>query len=105
MKVQITIRGRRYTVRSEEGDVDPIAVARYVDARMAEFSQRASTSDEYTVALLTAMNIASDFERFRRDIDADLDALDREVASATLLLEAATGEGDGGVEDEFDDDV
>ena len=36
MKVQITIRGRSYTVRSDEADEDLPGIARYVDAKMAE---------------------------------------------------------------------
>lgn len=99
MKVQITIRGQQYTVRSDEDDVDPREVAAYVDARMAEIVARTSTADPYTVAMLAAMNIASDFERFRRQVDADLASLDRTLASSTLGLEAALPASD----DETDD--
>ena len=89
MKVQITIRGRTYTVRSDEDDVDLPAVARYVDGRMAEVAERASTFDDYTIAMLAALNIASDFERFRRQVDGELEDLDRELASTQVLVEAA----------------
>ena len=92
MKVQITIRGRRYTVKSDEGDVDLPAIARYVDSRMTEVAERTGTFDDYTVAMLAALNIASDFERYRRTVDAELADLDREVASVELLLEAAMPE-------------
>ena len=95
MKVQITIRGRTYTVRSDEGDVDLPAVAAYVDARMAEVADRSGTFDEYTIAMLAAMNIASDFERYRRGVDAHLEGLDRELASTQVLLEAALPAADG----------
>lgn len=89
MKVQITIRGRKYTVRSDEDDVDLPAVAAYVDERMAEVAGRTSSFDDYTVAMLAALNIASDFEKFRRQVDVQLADLDRELASAMVLLEAA----------------
>jgi cell division protein ZapA (FtsZ GTPase activity inhibitor) len=89
MKVQITVRGRRYTMRSDEPDVDLEKVARYVDARMSEVASRPGAIDEYTVAMLAAMNIASDFERFRRQVDQELEALDRELASAAVVLEAS----------------
>jgi len=53
MKVQISVRGRTYTVKSDEDDVDIEAVAKYVDDRLNEISTRASAgADEYTVALL-----------------------------------------------------
>jgi cell division protein ZapA (FtsZ GTPase activity inhibitor) len=99
MKVQIAIRGRRYTLKSDEGDVDLTAVARYVDQRMSEIASRPGSLDEYTIAMLAALNIASDFERYRREVDAHLGDVERELASAAVLL----GEGlapDAPVEDE-----
>lgn len=91
MKVQISIGGRRYTLRSDE-DEDLQAIARYVDRKMAEIADRGVRVDEYTLALLAALNIASEFERFRREVDADLAALDRDLASTAVLLEAAVPE-------------
>ena len=89
MKVQITVRGRKYTVRSDEDDVDLNQIAKYVDGKMLEISRRSSTFDEYTIAMLAALNIASEFERFKREVDEELQSIDREVASTAVLLEAA----------------
>ena len=89
MKVQITIRGRKYTVRSDEDDIDLPAVAQYVDGRMAEVAGRSTSFDEYTIAMLAAMNIASDFERFKKQVDGELADVDRELAATMLLVEAA----------------
>ena len=88
MKVQITIRGRQYTVRSDEEDEDLQAIAQYVDAQMAEVS-RGRSMDEYTVAMLAALNIASEFDRFRRRVDIEFGLIDRELASTAMLMEAA----------------
>jgi len=104
VKVQITIRGRKYTVRSDENDVDLQAVARYVDRRMQEVADRPGTADDYTVAMLAALNIASDFERFRREVDAELAELDRGLASAAVMLEAALP-GTGGSDEETEEDA
>lgn len=101
MKVQISIRGRTYTVRSDDAGEDLQAIARTVDAKMAEIAGRSGRFDEYTVALLTALNIASEFDRFRRQVDADLEAIDRELASTAVLLEAALP---GGAESDGDDE-
>ena len=87
MKVQITIRGREYTVRSDEEDEDLQTIAQYVDAKMAEVSR--GSMDEYTVAMLAALNIASEFDRFRRRVDIELGHIDRELASTAMLMEAA----------------
>ena len=89
MKVQITVRGRKYTVRSDEDDVDLNLIAKYVDGKMLEISRRSSTFDEYTIAMLAALNIASEFERFKREVDEELQLIDRDVASTAVLLEAA----------------
>ena len=88
MKVQIAIRGRRYTVKSDE-DVDIAAVARYVDAKMDEVAKRPGALDDYTVAMLAALNIASEFERFRKEVDSELEAIDRELASTAVVIESA----------------
>ena len=88
MKVQISIGGRKYTLRSDE-DEDLPAIAAYVDRKMAEIGGRGARIDEYTLALLTALNIASEFDRFRREVDGELASLDRDLASTTVLLEAA----------------
>ena len=94
MKQQVVIRGRRYTFRSDEGDVDIVAVARYVDARMAEVGAKPGL-DDTTVALLAAMNIASDLARLRRQIDTELGAVDRELAATGFLLETLLGDASG----------
>ena len=98
MKVQITLRGRRYTVKSDEDDVDLPQVAAYVDARMTEVAERTGVFDDYTIAMLAALNIASDFERFRRQVDQQLTDLDRDLASTAVLLEASLPEPDDGEE-------
>jgi len=88
MKVQITIRGRTYTVRSDETEIDLPAVATYVDSKMNEISSRFGALDDYTVAMLAALNIAEDFERFRRQVDGELSDIDRELSSTAVLLES-----------------
>ena len=87
MKVQISIGGRKYTLRSDE-DEDLQAIARYVDRKMGEIGSRGARVDDYTLALLTALNIASEFDRFRRDVDQELQGLDRDLASTAVLLES-----------------
>ncbi len=88
MNVQITIRGRQYTVRSDESGQDIREVAADVDARLSEVAGRTRTPDEYTIALLTAMNLASENRQLRARLAERLDELDREVASISALVES-----------------
>jgi cell division protein ZapA (FtsZ GTPase activity inhibitor) len=89
MKIQIAIRGRKYTVKSDDSGVNLARIAEYVDARMADVAARATGADEYTVAMMAALNIASDFERYRQQVDEEMAAIDRELASTMVLLDAA----------------
>lgn len=87
MKVQITIRGRSYTVRSDEQDIDLPTIARYVDARMSEVSESAPPGlDDYTVAMLACLNIASEFERFRHRVADAVDGIEQEVTASAMVL-------------------
>lgn len=89
MQVRITIRGRQYTVRGDESSEDIEAVAADLDARLAEVASRTRAFDEYTVALLTALNLASELHSMRRQMADRLNELDREAASIAAILEAA----------------
>lgn len=90
MKVQVEIQGRTYTVRSDEPGLDLPAIARYVDGRIQTVALRAPPGlDEHTVALLACLNIASDFERFRREVAVMIDGLDRDLGAAELRLRSA----------------
>ena len=92
MKVQITIRGRTYTVRSDDDGEDLPAIAAYVDGKMSEIAERSPRFDDYTIAMLAAMNIASEFDRFRRDVDAELAGIDHDLASTAVLLDGGAGQ-------------
>lgn len=95
MQVQITIRGRSYTVRGDEVGDDLSRVAEELDRRLADVAARTRSFDEYTVALLTALNLASELHRTRQQVANRIDDLDREVASIVAMVEAALPEGDG----------
>ncbi len=94
MQVTVTIRGRQYTVRGEESADDVEAVAADLDQRLSEVAGRTGTFDEYTVALLTALNLASELRRLRKRVMTRLDELDRDAASVAAMLEATLPESD-----------
>ncbi len=90
MNVRITIRGREYTLRSDEPEEDLAAVARYVDGKMEELSR--PNIDDYTVAMLAALNIASEYSRYRQRVGERLEELERDAAAVGAVLDAALPE-------------
>ena len=55
---------------------------------MADLAERSPRLDAYTVALLASLNIAQEFDRFRRSVDAELGKLDRDLATLGVLVES-----------------
>ena len=64
MSVTITLRGRHYTVRSDEDSRDVVAVSEWLDAKLADMAARTRGADGETVALLVALNLASEPPRW-----------------------------------------
>jgi cell division protein ZapA len=89
VKTRITIRGRTYTVQGDEDDGDLVAVAAFVDSRMADVAKRAPGLDDFSVAMLAALNIASEYERLRESFERELEGLDRDLAAVSLLVDHA----------------
>lgn len=88
MQVKITIRGRQYTVRGDDAGGDIELIAQEVNSRMEEVASHTRSFDEYTIALLTALNLASELHQLRRQVAFRLDDFDRDVASIAAMLEA-----------------
>jgi len=89
MQVRITIRGREYTVRGDENSDDLQRLAADLDRRMIETAERTRSFDEYTIAMLTALNIASELHQFKTQVADRLDEIDRDAASVAAMIEAA----------------
>ena len=89
MQVRITIRGREYTVRGDDNAEALQALAADLDRRMAETAERTRSFDEYTIAMLTALNIASELHQLKGQVAQRLDEIDRDAASVAAMIEAA----------------
>ncbi len=89
MQVRITIRGREYTVRGDDNSDDLQQLAADLDRRMTETAERTRSFDEYTIAMLTALNIASELQQLKTQVAERLDELDRDAASVAAMIEAA----------------
>ncbi len=96
MQVRINIRGREYTVRGDDNEGDIQDLAADLDRRMEEMAERTRSFDEYTVAMLTALNIASELRQLKQRVAQRLDELDREAASIAAMVEAALPPEDAG---------
>lgn len=88
MQKQITILGRSYTLRADQGDELEHAAAE-VDRRLRELSRRAPAFDTTTVALLTALNLASELRALRSRMRGRLEEADRQLGAVEAVLEAA----------------
>ena len=91
MQKQITILGKSYTLRADEGD-DIEHAAAEVDRRMRTMAGRSPAFDNYTVALLTALNLASELRSIKSRLRQRLGELDHEAAAVEAVLEAAVAE-------------
>jgi len=88
---QISILGRTYNVRADEND-DIERAAAEVDRRMRAMTQRGNVMDSYTVALLTALNLANELQSVKRRTRVRLEEFEREAAAIEAVLEAAVAE-------------
>ena len=89
MQVRITIRGREYTVRGDDNATQMQALAVDLDRRMTEMAERTRSFDEYTIAMMTALNLASELQQLKEQVASRLNELDRDAASVAAMTEAA----------------
>ena len=65
--VTVQIAGARYALKTDEDERWVKAVAALVDERFREIQKKARTPDTQAVAVLTALQIAEELCRVRRD--------------------------------------
>ncbi|NOZ94739.1 MAG: cell division protein ZapA [Acidobacteria bacterium] len=76
VRATVEVFGQRLGLRAD-GDVERLQeLARYVDQRMREVADRASSVDTVRIAILTAINIADELYRER---ETNQDARQREI--------------------------
>lgn len=91
MQKQITILGRGYTLRADDGD-ELEAAAAEIDNRMRQLMARSPNVDPYTVAMLTALNLASEIRAVKRGYRDRLAAMEKNAATVETVLAAAVAE-------------
>jgi cell division protein ZapA len=76
--VQVEIMGQTFSVTSEDGEDHVRRVAGYVDGKMREVTAGGRVASSYAAAVLTALNIASEYQKLRErslEIEATIDRL------------------------------
>ena len=86
MNVQITIRGRQFTVRTPEDGSAIRAAAEELDQRLTEQVERARTFDEHSVVVITALNLVSELQQLRKDHHEQLAELYSEVEELEKMI-------------------
>jgi cell division protein ZapA len=87
--VEVVIMGQVFSVTSEDGEEHVRRVARYVDGKMREIAAGGKVASSFTMAVLAALNIASECQKLQQnaaEIEAAIDRL-------TKRLDAVSGGG------------
>lgn len=88
MQKAITILGRTYTLRADQGE-DLEQAAAEVDKRVRELMRRSPAFDPSTAAILTALNLASELRNVRARARGEIMDADHQLAAVEAVLEAA----------------
>jgi cell division protein ZapA len=96
--VDVEIMGHRFTVASDEDEAHVRGVAEYVDGQMRRLADGRTTTTIVQLALLTALNIASEYWKLRHEQEE----LDRMISqlSHRLAMPVEGGESGPGKEQE-----
>ena len=65
--LDVEIMGQRLTVASDDGDEHVRQVAEYVDQQMRQLAGRLTAASTMQLALLTALNIASEYWKLQHE--------------------------------------
>lgn len=84
--VDVDIMGHVFTVTSDEGEEHVRAVAAMVDAKMKELANGPGAVTTANVAILAALNIASEYQKLRAEQEAFRHAVDRLSSRVSVKL-------------------
>jgi cell division protein ZapA len=71
-KIQITVYGKNYNIKTDLSEVNPQDLADYVDKKMHELSSGATKPSTIDLAILTALNIAGELFEAREVVKQEL---------------------------------
>lgn len=85
--VQISIHGKKYSVKSAAFAVDPHEVASLVDSKMQELSKVRGIPSTMDLAILAALNIAQELLELKRKIGESKQESDGRLNDLIRVLE------------------
>jgi cell division protein ZapA len=88
---QVEIFGQSYSVRAESDGSYLRELARFVDSRMREVSDRSATVDSARIAVLAALNITDDLYQLERRKKGDPSEASARVERLIRKLDEALG--------------
>ena len=97
-KVQINIQGRSFTIRTSDDGEQLRRIASELNERLNSQSSRARHFDDYSVAIITALNIMSELDELRQKQVTQLADIDQTLVSIAAAVEALVIEEDDATE-------
>src|SRR5512142_397264 len=91
--VEVQIFGHPYTIRSEAEQGYILDVAAYVDQKMREITEKLPVASLSKVAILASLNIADELFKERARQQSRDQAIDRQTARLSAVLDGVLGEG------------
>jgi cell division protein ZapA len=85
--MEVTIMGQKFAVKSDSNEDYVGEVAGYVDDKVNEVLNNTKAVASVQVALLTAMNIADEFFKFRRDKAERLNKVEKKIQDMIELID------------------
>ena len=85
--IEVTIMGQKFLVKSESNEDYVAKVAGYVDGKVNEVLNNTKAVASMQVALLTAMNIADEFLKFRSEKADRLGKVEKKIQDMIELID------------------
>jgi cell division protein ZapA len=90
--VTVNINGENYAIKTDDDPVYVNEVARYVDEKMREIASAGKVITTSKVAILTALNLADELFKSRKDRQERDQAAGRRIEKILLQLQGAVGD-------------
>ena len=85
--VEVSMMGQKFMIRSDSNDEYVSRIAGYVDGKVNEVLQNTKSVASTQVALLTAMNIADEFFKFKENKNDTLKRVEKKIEDMIELVD------------------